>query len=72
MIGTLLRWVCLAAIGYGLFLASIVIWGHIAPLIVPSSFSNYSATAGYVFSAIVVWFGAQAILDILVSLFKNR
>jgi hypothetical protein len=72
MLGTLIRWVCLAFIAYGLYLASIVIWANIAPLVIPASFSRYSVTAGYVFSAIIVWFGAQAIFDSLVSLFKSK
>ncbi len=72
MFGTLFRWILLAVIGYGLYLASIVIWGYLAPVIVPASLAKYSVTASYVFSAIIVWFGAQAILDILLSLFNRR
>jgi hypothetical protein len=72
MFATLLRWVLLAAIGYGLYLVSLIIWSHLAPVIIPASFAKYSVTAGYVFSAIIVWFGAQAILGILLSLFENR
>ncbi len=71
MFGTLLRWALLAAIGYGLYLVSIVIWGHLAPVIIPADLAKYSITVGYIFSGIIVWFGAQAILDIVLSLFRK-
>jgi len=72
MFGTLFRWILLAIIGYGLYLASIVLWGYIAPVIIPANFAKHSITTGYIFSAIIVWFGAQAILDILLSIFNKR
>ena len=71
MLGTLFRWTILAAIGYAVYLVSVVIWGYIFPYLAPFIPSPYSREAGYVFSALLVWFGAQAIFGALSSLFRK-
>jgi hypothetical protein len=71
MLGTLFRWTILAAIGYGVYLVSIVIWGYVFPYLAPFIPPQYSREAGYVFSALLVWFGAQSIFGTLSSLFRK-
>lgn len=71
MLGTLLRWTILAVIGYAVYLVSVVIWGYIFPYLAPFIPPLYSREVGYVFSAILVWFGAQAIFGALSSLFRK-
>jgi hypothetical protein len=71
MLGTLFRWTILAVIGYAVYLVSVVIWGYIFPYLAPFIPSPYSREAGYVFSALLVWFGAQAIFGALSSLFRK-
>lgn len=72
MLGTLFRWTILAIIGYGMYLLSLVIWRHLAPVIIPAGYAQYTVIAGYIFSAILVWYGAQAIFGALYSLFIRR
>jgi hypothetical protein len=71
MFGTLFRWAILIVIGYAVYLVSLVAWSYIFPFLAPFIPPQYAIIAGYVFSAIVVWFGAQSIFDILSSLFRK-
>ena len=71
MIGTLFRWTILVAIGYAVYLVSLMAWRYLFPYLAPYIPPQYAIIAGYVFSAIVVWFGAQAIFDVLSSLFRK-
>ena len=71
MIYTLIRWTCLIVIGYLLYLPTATIWARFGPSILPANLKPHAVLIGYAFCAIIVYFGATGIFDILASLYNR-